>query len=592
MSDGEVPSGGATSRIGAARLAIGLLQGLALYGLHRASDLKAWPATAGPLFAALVLAGAFTPPILLAGLGELRRATLILWTLAAAAFAAALAAHGVASGLPDPVRILPNPPVILFTAAALFIAHHLIVPADKERRLWASYPSRFDVAWLSGAQLGLAIAFTGAFWILLVLGAVLFNLIGIKGFATFIAHDWFYFPVTGLVFAAAVHLADIRVGLTRGLRTVGLTLLSWLLPVMMLIAVAFLIALPFTGLGPLWRAGAATGVLLASIAALIVLINAAYQDGAQELPAPVVLRWAARITALALIPLTGVAAWGLGLRIGEHGLTPQRIIAAACVAVAASYALGYAYAAVRPGRWMRRLEATNVFAAVIILALILAFFTPIADPSRIAVADQVGRLERGEVTPAKFDFEFLRFNSGRYGLAALKRLTTFGTGPNAALIAQRAAVVLKQKYAYEAFAAPQVPLARITVYPVGSALPADFPRVLPDVNCGEAPATCEAYLVDLRGDASTQVLVRQGAILLAYAKPPGADAWSVVGQFNNAVCPQALAALRSGAARRAPPQWSDLIAGERRLVFQPPWESSSCADQITANPRAAPAQKR
>ena len=45
---------------------------------------------------------------------------------------------------------------------------------------------------------------------------------------------------------------------------------------------------------------------------------------------------------------------------------------------------------------------------------IVAFFTPIADPARLAVADQVRRLESGRVAPAQFDFTSLRFDGARY----------------------------------------------------------------------------------------------------------------------------------------------------------------------------------
>ncbi|WP_262423631.1 DUF4153 domain-containing protein [Brevundimonas denitrificans] len=75
--------------------------------------------------------------------------------------------------------------------------------------------------------------------------------------------------------------------------------------------------------------------MLSAAAALIILINAAYQDGEPDGAPPVVLQWAARIAGVLLVPLIGLALWGLALRIGQHGLTPERIIAAACVLVGA-----------------------------------------------------------------------------------------------------------------------------------------------------------------------------------------------------------------------------------------------------------------
>src|SRR5690606_40389906 len=62
---------------------------------------------------------------------------------------------------------------------------------------------------------------------------------------------------------------------------------------------------------------------------------------------------------------------------------------AAAALLVAIYAGGYAFAAVRPGPWMRPLEPTNVIAAVATLAVILALFSPLADPARLSVNDQM-----------------------------------------------------------------------------------------------------------------------------------------------------------------------------------------------------------
>ncbi|HEY5071037.1 MAG TPA: DUF4153 domain-containing protein [Caulobacteraceae bacterium] len=567
MAEPQAPPGGATNNVGASRLAVGLVQGLALFALSRASQAKAWPATDGPLFAALLLAAAYAPLIALAGLGHLRRLTLALWTLIAAALAALLAACDVASALPQSGRTTPGFAVAAFTATALFIIHHLIAPIDAERRITAPYARYFDAGWLNAAQLGLAIAFTGVFWILLELGASLFGLIGLQGFRTFIHHDWFHFPALAMAFAAAVHLADVRVNLTRGLRTVGLVLLSWLLPVMAAIAVAFLFALPFTGLAPLWRAGSATGIVLSAMAALIVLINASYQDG-EHAPATV-LRWAARLTAVILVPLAGLAIWGLGLRIGQHGPTPQRIIAAACALVGACYALGYAWAAVRPGRWMRRLEATNIAAALLIVALILALFTPITDPARLAVAGQLARLSSGRVAPAKFDYALLRFGAGRYGLQALQRLAARNRGA----VATFAAAALKQDESCRNGGCAPKPAGPVTiaVYPAGASLPGDFlASVGDDVGVCAGGFRCEAYILALPGETGPEVLLRSNpAFVFLYARAGRGGGWTKLGGYEIGDCPAAFAALRAGAAQAAAPGRRDLQVMGARLAFQP-----------------------
>ncbi|HUH23458.1 MAG TPA: DUF4153 domain-containing protein, partial [Brevundimonas sp.] len=129
--------------LAAARIGIGLIQGLLLYWLWRCtspSDAMSWPATNPPLFAALVLACAFTPVMLLAGGGRLSGKALALWGVVAAAVLALLGWHDATQQASDYFRPpYLRFPVVGFSAAALFIAHHLIVPAVASRRWIADF---------------------------------------------------------------------------------------------------------------------------------------------------------------------------------------------------------------------------------------------------------------------------------------------------------------------------------------------------------------------------------------------------------------------------------------------------------------------
>ena len=418
-----------------ARLAIGVVQGAALWWLYRSAReplAMVWPATQPEFFGPLAMILVMVPVLLLAGVGRMRWPVLLAWAVSATAFLGLLGWHGVASqgsGEYGPGRYPPFLPwpMPLFAATALFIGHHLVLPADLERKWIAAFPTYFDTAWKAGVQLALSIGFTGAFWLLLFLGAALFNVIGLEFLGDLIAKDWFSIPVTTVVFATAVHLTDVRDGLIRGVRSVVLMLLSWLLLLMTVLAAGFLAALPFTGLDGLWETGSATALVLSAAAALIILINTAYQDGRADNLPPAILRGTVRVAAVLLTPLIVIAFWGLALRIGQHGLTPDRIIAFACAVIGAAYAGGYGFAALSPfwrrgSGWMQPLERTNVWTAVLEIAVILTLFSPIADPARLSVADQVARLERGAVKPDQFDYRFLRFQSGKAGEAALERL--------------------------------------------------------------------------------------------------------------------------------------------------------------------------
>jgi len=553
----------------AIRLGAGLLQGLALFLLQQAQEAKVWPATQPLAFAPLVLVALFAPFVILAGIGALRRNSLIVWALGAAAFAAGLAFYGAWQGV-DADR-MPDFPVFAAIAAGLFIAHHLIQPAQAERRVVARYPAYFDITWMHGVQLVLSAGFTGAFWILLFLGASLFKLIGIDAFQKLIAEEAFAFPATTVMFAAAVQLTDVRSTLVRGVRTVALTLLAWLLPLMTLIAAGFLASLPFTGLEPLWKTRAATALLLTAAAHLIVLINAAYQDG-EDAP-HLVLKWAARIAGLLLIPISLLAAHGLSLRIGQHGLTPERVFAAAFVLIAIGYAVGYTIAAVRPGAWMKGLEKTNVVQAFVALALILALFTPLADPARLSVNDQVSRLERGKVKPEAFDFQFLRFSSGRYGKAALERLKTSKVEGVAARAKAAAAMKIKTAPVIE-----KIDLSKLTVYPVGRALPESFLRQDwrddSGSGCIGQGSQCPALLLDVNADGKDEVLLASGASFDVFSFD-GAR-WRKTAETPY-VCDAVdlAAALKAGTVRAEVAPQHDILVGGRRLFMVPAGEGCS-----------------
>ncbi|WP_296166143.1 DUF4153 domain-containing protein [uncultured Brevundimonas sp.] len=569
------------------RLAIGAVQGLALWALYKATETgpyvddmlppRDWPASEPTLFAPLVLVFLFVPVLLLAGVSRMRPRTLAIWAVAATAALALLGWHDVARQSAETLRYPPffTAPLFLFSAAALFIGHHLILPADLERRWVAAFPTYFDTAWKAGVQLGLSIGFTGAFWLLLLLGSELFKIIGLPFLSNLIAEEWFTIPLTCLVFPVAVHLTDVRDGLIRGVRTVVLMLLSWLLLVMTVLVAGFLVALPFTGLDGLWNTGSATALVLSAAAALIILINTAYQDGRPDNLPPAVLRIAVRVAAVLITPLVILAFWGLALRIGQHGLTPDRIIALACAVVGLAHAVGYVYAALRPfwqrdAAWMTPLERTNISGAILAAALILVLFSPLADPTRLSVNDQVARLERGAVTVEGFDFRFLRFESGKAGLAALDELSR-STTPS---IAQRAKNVIAASDRFEdAVTGAQARRPVFAVWPSAAALPEGF---LTPVDSEDsryhctADDECAARPIDLDDDGIEEVLVANTNIIRIWTRQPD-GVWVDAGAYRTLMCGTDSGQndhriwLRSSDLRPVAPSFPDLdLGGGRR----------------------------
>ena len=587
-TDRDEPGRAPAGLHGPIRLGIGLLQGLGLWWLYWSGDSydqlcnlaeesrcpqSFGPATVPELFAPLTLIMLFVPALLLAGVGRMRWATLGAWAAVATAVLALMGWHEVARQSADALRGPPffTSPMPLFAAAALFIGHHLALAADMERRWIAPFPVYFDTAWKAGVQLVLSIGFTGAFWVLLFLGAALFRIIGLDFLEDLTRKTWFYIPVTTLAFAAAVHLTDVRDGLIRGVRTVGLMLLSWLLLVMTVLAAGFVLALPFTGLKGLWDTGSGTSLVLAAAAALIVLINAAYQDGRPENRPPLPVRLAVQVGSILPAPLVVIAFFGLALRVDQHGLTPDRIIALACALVGAVFAAGYGWASLRTflrkGDWMRPLEPTALAGAVVAFGLIVALFSPLLDPARLSVADQVARLQRGAVAPEKFDYDFLRFGSGKAGQAALARLAQ-STDPDVARRAKAAAAAVDRPNAGSS------PV--IEAWPTGAALPDGFRSVVPSTD-GRAACTpadaCLAARMDLDGDGRVEVLLVHRRHARVWSES-AEGRWAEIGGYALIGCRAESGDLRqdlrSGRLRPVAPAWRELQLEEgARLPFQP-----------------------
>lgn len=562
---------GGRNRLFAARLAVGVVQGLVLYSLYWTAEQKVWPDTQPALFGALVLTFAYAPMTLLAGAGRIGWRALGLWFAGCAVVLALLGAHDVSRQVLREYQQAPylSLPVLAFAATALFIAHHLFDPAWRARRWVASFHDYFDTAWKAGVQLALSLGFTGAFWLLLHLGAALFRIIGLTFLDSVLSKAWFAIPVLCVAFATAVQLTDVRDGLIRGVRTVALMLLSWLLPVIALLVGAFLLALPFRGLDGLWNSYSATALVLAAAAALIVLINASYQDGQQDNLPPRALRVATRIAGGLIAPLIGLAFWGLMLRIGQHGLTPDRIIALACALVGAIYAVGYIVAAVRPGPWMRPLERTNVAAAVASVATVVALFSPLLDPARLSVADQTARLVRGVVSPTDFDYNFLAFDSGKAGRAALERLKA-SDDPD---VARRAAEAATRDNRHIMASQDAERLVRIT--PAGGEPPlpdsfgAHLTRLAPQIYTCNEDAPCTARQIDLDGDGRKEVLLATAhGHILVFRQDASGD-WHDYGSYAP-LCGRKLGELAELFAARdvvtAPSSLPDLVLGDLRLV--------------------------
>ncbi len=551
------------------RLGVGVVQSVLLYALHRAKVDTVWFDDRSGLYMALLPIMCLVPLQWVSALGTLSwrqwLSGLSLCSIAVAGLGAFAAWRQLEASPVEAFGIVP----------ALFIVQAMMLAGSREGRVFASYPGYFGIAWKLVMQLVLSLAFLVVLWSILLSGGMLFRLLHISRIMDWLRMPGFYIPVCCLGLVVALHVTDVREGLTHGIRQLVLTLLSWLLPVAGGIVSAFLVTTLFTGLQPLWETGYASPMLLGTAALLVLMINAVYQDGESGKP-PAVLQWGMRGASLLLLPLVAVAAYSQGVRVGEYGWTPDRVLAAAATLLAGCYALGYSWAVFDTPR---RLANTNVVAAYLTVALSLGLLTPLADPARISVNSQLARLENHAVTRDEFDFDFL-LRSGRYGQQGLER------------IARNAGKVFPEKAVHEAQSWLEVGRGKRRTWPEATPSRADIRKVLTLLGQGELPPRfiekdwrleqvppcikdaserCEAVLLADAGQARQLVLFTESMSPTLYGEQADGN-WRFDGYlFIPSACrEQVKQALAARHFQSIEPLHRDLAVDGQRITMDPP----------------------
>jgi hypothetical protein len=512
----------------------------------------------------LALAALTLPVTMLGAFGVLPQRTLLAWGLTALAIVV-MAGLGRSSWISGGgVPPVPDGAVVLLTCLALAIGHILVRGREEAGTVPRGWPRLFAIAWSDAFRVVLSAAMAGALIGLCALAAGLFDMIGVEIVGETLMQPGCLWPAAGLAFGLGVHFTAERAELSGGARALGLGLLAWLLPVLSALVAAFLITLIFTGLQPLWDTRSATALLMTACIGLIILTNAAVQDEVSESSIPAVLRISARLAGLLLVPLIGIAAIGLFLRINQYGLSPERVHASACIATLAVFAVGQALAALSRIKWIEIFGVANFAGLITALIAILFTLSPPGDPDRLSVLDQTRRLTTGETSADQFDFDLLRFETGKAGLAALEKLAAEpGTTPEAESIRRLATEALARETA-----TPRRLAAPVVTTIAGSApLPADFLSSSATIQCS-TDAPCWAGSVDLDADGQSEVILEQYSSLTAWGR--GGDGWRALGEMSSS-CDDHWTAFQSGDVTLAPPEsgYPDLIAGSVRWRLVP-----------------------
>ncbi|WP_203142811.1 DUF4153 domain-containing protein [Marinobacter mangrovi] len=406
-------------------IVMALAQGWLLYFLHLAMDQRFWPATDVTWLVALYTVIVGVPAFFYLGLEKLKDARNLI---AAGLLTPLLFGLGWHLGwLTSGSRSSGTVEFGFFFGSsigmALFILALYFRSWSFNERLTFRYSQLLEYSWQQAQTIAMVGLFILAFWLLLLIWAMLFKVIGIEFFADLFGEPLFIYPVTALVGGWGLVLNRERIRLMVTIRVVCEALIRALLPLAALITVLFLAALPFTGLDAIWDTGRAALLMMVLTVVVLFFFNAVLTDDPDHPDYPAWLRRFV-LFGILLLPINSLlAAWALGLRIDQYGLTVDRLIAAVLQLLIAAFTL--TYAVIIP--WCRRralcgIRTANQWLALLVAAILILIHTPFADLRHWSAQSQVNRLISGRVTPEAFDYRYLRFELGQYGRDALEAL--------------------------------------------------------------------------------------------------------------------------------------------------------------------------
>lgn len=290
-----------------------------------------------------------------------------------------------------------------------------------------NYPDLHDAIWQNTITVVLTLLIAGLMWGILSLGAGLFKLIGIDFFYNlFFEHQIFTYLANSLVLAIGVLICRTNSKLIITVRKLLSLVVKGLLPLLSFFALIFIFSLPFTGINTLAKQWSSATTLLTTMSLLLaLLVNAVHlsADNNKKKPYPRAIRYIINGSLLALPIYAILSTYYLGLRIVQYGWTPERLWAAVVVGLSLCLSLAYATAVVRKNTiWLHSLGNINKKMMCLIAAILILCNSPIIDPYRISVNDQMQRYATGKISPDNLDLIMLRFDAGRRGNDALQAL--------------------------------------------------------------------------------------------------------------------------------------------------------------------------
>ncbi|MBE0007036.1 DUF4153 domain-containing protein [Citrobacter freundii] len=285
------------------------------------------------------------------------------------------------------------------------------------------YAQFYTQLWLNTLTLLIVFISNGLFWLVLLLWSEMFKLVGIPFFSTlFFDTDWFGYVAFGLITALAVVLARTQSRLVTAVQKLLTFIATGLLPLVALLALMFILTLPFTGLEAISQRVSAAG-LMSTLTLLLLLLMAIVREPQKEaLPYPGALRYLIKCSLIVAPIYMLIAGWSLWVRIQQYGWTPERLYGVLVAVVLLVWSFGYLASILRRGRNPLELQGPVILGvSLLALGLLVLLSSPVIDAWRISVNSHMGLYHSGKIKPDKVSLYMLD-HSGKPGRAALEAL--------------------------------------------------------------------------------------------------------------------------------------------------------------------------
>lgn len=422
--------------------------------------------------------------------------------------------------------------------------------------------------WHNGFVVAASGLLVGLLWLLFIFCSKLFGLIGIGFFEALFFDDPFFSPIaTVTAFTACVALCRNALKISAIFRRVSTLLAAIILPPLAVMALLFIAFLPFTGLAIIPKSISATAVLLSL--ALAILVMSAMLHSAEEF-APRYPDWLRKtlVVAQLLTPLFALlAAYALWLRITQYGWTVDRIHAAAVATFTLLWTFGAAWQQRRA--WCNVVTPqTNALTATMLAVMALLWLllhSPLIDPYRITVNDQLARLASGVQKADEQDiWAFSR--AGRRGHQALESLRDNPHWLEQPKTQRR--MVISQLHSGQPQTAPVLDVAtlreKIKLRQGTTPPPESWWQMLVNTsfrvyNCRGENAFCMVWMQDMNNDGNEEILLynREQNNIDVYAYRAGE--WRGIGRVSFNISDELIGtALEQGELGSAAKRWRDL----------------------------------